>query len=273
AGYFVQPTAGNVAVALTRARLRDDRTQILTDVYRNPDKRAYPVSSYSYMIVPTSEADGFTAELGASLGQFILYFLCTGQQKAEVLGYSPLPKNLVQFAFDAERLIPGAPAPPPIDKCANPTITGAFSTANAPQPPPDADPNVTPGGNGPGGTNLPVGRVGGDGGNGPAAGGTDTDTTVVDGGTTDTTVAGEDTTVSSDTVAAEDGGGDASSGTGSAAEATETASPAELAAATAASKRGQDTVSNVVYVLSALVVMLAIFGPPALSAALRRRRR
>ena len=49
--------------------------------------------------------------------------------------YSPLPRNLVEFGFDAARQIPGAPAPPPIDQCANPTITGQFNLANAPQPP------------------------------------------------------------------------------------------------------------------------------------------
>jgi phosphate transport system substrate-binding protein len=138
AGYFVQPTAENVAVALGRARINTDRTQNLHDVYTNPDPRAYPVSSYSYMIVPTSTTAPFTADKGATLGRFILYFLCTGQQKAKQLGYSPLPPNLVQFGFDAEKLIPGAPAPPPLSQCANPTITGGFTTANAPPPPASA---------------------------------------------------------------------------------------------------------------------------------------
>ncbi|MDQ6696639.1 MAG: phosphate ABC transporter substrate-binding protein PstS, partial [Actinomycetota bacterium] len=166
AGYFVQPTAGNVAVALTTARINPDRTQVLDGVYTNPDKRAYPVSSYSYMIVPTTTAQPFTTGKGATLGQFILYFLCTGQQKAEQLGYSPLPENLVQFGFDAERRIPGAPAPPPINQCANPTITGTFSPQKAPQPPPDAAPSaVRPSlggtGNGSGGgTAVAGGRVG-----------------------------------------------------------------------------------------------------------------
>ncbi|MEJ7583536.1 MAG: substrate-binding domain-containing protein, partial [Acidimicrobiales bacterium] len=42
AGYYVQPTAGNVAIALTRAQIKSDRTQVLTEVYRNPDRRTYP---------------------------------------------------------------------------------------------------------------------------------------------------------------------------------------------------------------------------------------
>lgn len=141
AGYFVQPTAENVAVALTRARINPDRTQVLGDVYRNPDPRTYPVSSYSYMIVPTA---GFDAAKGAVLGQFILYFLCAGQQKAKLLGYSPLPQVLVQYGFEAVREVPGAPAPPPIEQCANPTITGGFTTSAAPLPPPSAAQVATP---------------------------------------------------------------------------------------------------------------------------------
>jgi phosphate ABC transporter phosphate-binding protein len=122
AGYYRQPTAENVTIALTEARINLDRTQVLDDVYRNPDPRSYPVSSYSYMIVPTSTAGGFTPAKGETLGKFIHYSLCAGQQKAKRLGYAPLPPNLVQFGFDAARLIPGAPAPPPISECTNPTI-------------------------------------------------------------------------------------------------------------------------------------------------------
>ena len=55
-GYFAQPTAGNVAVALTKAKINPNLTQNLESVYTNPDPRAYPMSSYSYMVVPTSTA-------------------------------------------------------------------------------------------------------------------------------------------------------------------------------------------------------------------------
>ena len=81
------------------------------------------------MIVPTDAS--ISDAKGSVLGQFIIYLACTGQQAAARLGYSPMPKQLVGFAFDAERRIPGAPAPPPIDAahCQNPTITGAFQSA------------------------------------------------------------------------------------------------------------------------------------------------
>jgi phosphate transport system substrate-binding protein len=126
AGSYVQPTAKAVAVALTGAIINSDNTQNLTGVYSNPDPRAYPMSSYSYMIVPTTDAPPMDTSKGATLGHFILYFLCQGQQQAAPLGYSPLPPNLVQIGFNAEQRIPGAPRPPPIRTCNNPTITGGF---------------------------------------------------------------------------------------------------------------------------------------------------
>ncbi|MFM7617945.1 MAG: phosphate ABC transporter substrate-binding protein PstS [Actinomycetes bacterium] len=176
AGYYAQPTPQAVAIALQGATLNPDRTQVLSGVYRNADPRAYPVSSYSYMIVPTTTEKPFSAEKGDVLGKFILYFLCAGQQKSAQLGYSPLPKNLVLAAFDAVRLIPGAPAPPAIEACANPTITGDFVTGAAPLPPASAKKVATqtagrPGAAVAGGTGV-AGATGVEGVSGATGGGT-----------------------------------------------------------------------------------------------------
>ncbi|MFE5795861.1 phosphate ABC transporter substrate-binding protein PstS [Streptomyces sp. NPDC056503] len=143
-GYYVEPTAQAVAVALLQARIDTDRsspdylTQILDGVYRSGDDRAYPLSSYSYMVVPTSQTAPHTAEKGRSLGTFARYFLCEGQQQAEELGYSPLPKNLVQAGFDQVRRIPGAPTGAvDLSSCRNPTFSSDGSNTlarNAPRP-------------------------------------------------------------------------------------------------------------------------------------------
>jgi phosphate transport system substrate-binding protein len=115
AGYYVEPTAYNVAVALTRAKINQDRgsqlylTQILDGVYNYDDPRTYPLSSYSYMIIPTGKDDPRMNEPKArTLGDFAYYFLCEGQQEAAPLGYSPLPLNLVKAGFAQVRRIPGA---------------------------------------------------------------------------------------------------------------------------------------------------------------------
>ena len=122
AGYFAQPTAGNVAVALTKAKINPNLTQNLESVYTNPDPRTYPMSSYSYMVIPTSTAAPFNTDKGKTLSTFINYFLCAGQQKADILGYSPLPKNLVQAGFEQVTRIPGAVASPSISQCNNPAL-------------------------------------------------------------------------------------------------------------------------------------------------------
>jgi len=144
AGYYVEPTASNVAVGLLGATINTDKgsaqylTQNLTGVYGNTDKRAYPLSSYSYIVVPTTAQNGFTAAKGHTLGAFANYFLCEGQQQAEVLGYSPLPINLVRAGLDQVGKIPGAQDQDvDIKKCNNPTFSADGSNTlakNAPQP-------------------------------------------------------------------------------------------------------------------------------------------
>lgn len=115
AGAYVEPTAANVEVALREARIntdegsRDYLTQILDGVYNNGDPAAYPLSSYSYMIVPTEYGGTFKGEAkGYTLGEFIKYVVCDGQKQAGALGYSPLPMNLVEAAFQQIKRIPGA---------------------------------------------------------------------------------------------------------------------------------------------------------------------
>jgi phosphate transport system substrate-binding protein len=129
-GYYVEPTAEAVAVSLLEAKINENPkspdylTQILDGVYNSMDPRAYPMSSYSYMIIPTEVAGTFSLKKGATLGEFANYMLCDGQRQAEELGYSPLPLNLVQAGFKQIARIPGAAkaANTDISKCNNPTF-------------------------------------------------------------------------------------------------------------------------------------------------------
>lgn len=184
-GYYVEPNAHNVAVGLLGAKINENAssesylTQILDGVYDNPDARAYPLSSYSYMIVPTETTGTFNAAKGKSLGGFANYFLCEGQQQAEDLGYSPLPVNLVQAGLKQVKRIPGVTATTiDIKKCNNPTFspTGKNLLAqNAPQP--QACDKVGPVQckTGTGGATTPTDTAGGDtGGTGTTGGGTGT---------------------------------------------------------------------------------------------------
>lgn len=144
AGFYTEPTAGNVAVGLLNAQINQDTTstdyltQILDGVYTNPDPRTYPLSSYSYMLVPTALEYGFSNEKGLTLAAFANYFLCEGQQQADVLGYSALPINLVKAGLSQVLRIPGGNSQDVnIAKCNNPTFSSDGSNKladSAPQP-------------------------------------------------------------------------------------------------------------------------------------------
>jgi phosphate transport system substrate-binding protein len=136
-GNFSLPLSANVQTALTHARLYPDLSQDLSQVYIAPEANAYPLSSYSYLITPTDQID---PAKGRVLGQFLLYVACAGQREAPLLGYSPLPKNLVQVVFDAINRINGHPPTPDLNTpqgvadCPNPTFssgTGPGAAARA----------------------------------------------------------------------------------------------------------------------------------------------
>ncbi len=135
-GYFVEPTQYNVAVALTKARINKNLTQELSGVYRAADRRAYPLSSYSYMLLPIGAKDPrMTTNKRQSLTDFMFYSLCEGQSKAGKYGYSPLPLNLVQAGFS--QLAKLKKADPKVNltnrkvtRCNNPTFVPGNLRAN-----------------------------------------------------------------------------------------------------------------------------------------------
>jgi hypothetical protein len=155
AGYWTLPSASNVAVALTKAKINEDSHSVnflqqdLDHVYTFTDPRSYPLSSYSYLIVPR-QAKGAPAPppvfsspsgKGRSLSTFIDYFLCAGQAHIAELGYSPLPLNLVKGGLLQTSFIPGSIAGPNLRTlagCANPTFTNGVLTLlrDAKQPSP-----------------------------------------------------------------------------------------------------------------------------------------
>jgi phosphate transport system substrate-binding protein len=251
AGYYTQPTANAVAIALQGVTLNSDGTQNLDGVYTFPDARSYPVSSYSYMIVPTTTAGRMTTAKGTTLSKFILYFVCVGQQKAAQLGYSPLPKNLVQIAFNSVNKIPGHVAPPPIDQCDNPTIRGTFVAGDAPPPLPGDKVGATPP------TTQPVAS-------GPSVpGGSSTDSSSGSGSTGPGT--------NSVAVHKKTGAG----GLGS----KLLSDPSAINAATKTRAIGQlsvpeprDPLSVLLYVVAGVLLILGVFGPPALAMVLQRRK-
>jgi ABC-type phosphate transport system substrate-binding protein len=154
AGYYQQPTAANVAVSLSNAVINEDSNSVnflmqnLAPVYSDKDPRTYPLSSYSYLIVPrTSRTIGsttysplpFSDAKGETLSKYVGYILCQAQQSAQALGYSPLPKPMVQGGFTQYNYIPGHLPPPQgnnYNNCDNPAYHDGVDTilADAPYP-------------------------------------------------------------------------------------------------------------------------------------------
>jgi phosphate ABC transporter phosphate-binding protein len=146
AGYYTEPTPQNVAVSLLQAQINMNAsnpavylTENLANVYTDPDPRTYPLSSYSYTILPTTVQGQFTADKGKTLAAFSYYAMCQGQQDSASLGYSPMPINLVEASFAQIAKIPGADVQSiNIQSCNNPTFTPTgqnLLAVNAPQPP------------------------------------------------------------------------------------------------------------------------------------------
>jgi phosphate transport system substrate-binding protein len=152
AGYFLAPTEYNTAVALTQAQINTDKSspnyllQTLNKVYVDPDPRAYAMSSYSYMIMPTSPTDQrMTTAKRQALADFIDYAICNGQAPVGPIGYTALPVNLVEASFaQMNKLKTADPAVQlgneNVLKCHNPTFVAGHPNENllaliAPEPP------------------------------------------------------------------------------------------------------------------------------------------
>ncbi len=144
AGYYTEPTPENVAVSLLKAGINNDPgsteylTQQLDGVYTDTDARNYPLSSYSYFILPTKIQGQFNEAKGRTLGAFTYYAMCQAQEQSASLGYSPLPINLVQAGFEQIKKIPGVEVQNiDLQKCKNPTFSPDGTNvlaANAPMP-------------------------------------------------------------------------------------------------------------------------------------------
>lgn len=233
AGYYVEPTQFNTAVALTQAKINMDTTsplyltQNLDGVYTHTDPRSYPISSYSYMLLPTGATDQrMSTAKRQTLADFMYYSLCTGQTKAGAYGYSSLPLNLVQAGFDQIAKLKAAdPAVELTDRdvksCNNPTFDGKNLDKNllaekAPKPP-ECDKD----GAGPCGYDTGTGKPATDdpaaaaGGTAPAAGAappaavdpvTGQDVPVATDGTTPVAATSQPVTASPDTLSAERAG-------------------------------------------------------------------
>lgn len=128
AGQFVGPDPFNVTRSLVRAAVHPDQTANLDGVYTATDPWVYPLSGYTYAIVPTGADDPrMQTRQRQALVDFYAYAVCAGQREVGSIGYAPLPENLVRAGF--AQLAKLHDADPAVDlraldiaECLNPTV-------------------------------------------------------------------------------------------------------------------------------------------------------
>ncbi|HUP84548.1 MAG TPA: phosphate ABC transporter substrate-binding protein PstS [Acidimicrobiales bacterium] len=101
-GSFVGPEGDAVADALESAKVPTD-LKVEID-YRPTSAKAYPISTTSFVLVPSKPTDAAKAKL---LRSFVTYALGAGQGAAEDLSYAPLPTSLADKAMTAAASIGG----------------------------------------------------------------------------------------------------------------------------------------------------------------------
>jgi phosphate transport system substrate-binding protein len=221
-GAYVAPSETADAIALQNDVLQPDLEQDLTPVFDSPQAGAYSVSAYSYLLM--AEQSEIPAAKQPVEAQYVQFLACDGQKAAGVLGYSPLPPNLVQADFDAVQRITGTALPAPTAaNCGDPYITGSFNAGGQA----GSGPTIT-------GSTNPTASTG-------ATAGTS-------GGAAASPVASTSATAAATGKSSAPGGGSESSGTGSTSgKDSSSASPAAKAAAVAAAAAAKRKAAEAVH--------------------------
>lgn len=90
AGEFVKPSIDAITAAAAGEALPESLTTSITD---SPGKGAYPISSYSYLLVYEDTKD---TTKGEALAKFMWWAIHDGQKLAADLHYAPLPDAVVK---------------------------------------------------------------------------------------------------------------------------------------------------------------------------------
>jgi len=105
-GAFVAPTIeATTEAAAGAAKALSKDTDYRISIVNAPGKKAYPISSFTWLLVYEKMAEGTKAK---KLAAFLKYALSDGQKSAPSLDYAPLPANIVkQLEQRAASLVAG----------------------------------------------------------------------------------------------------------------------------------------------------------------------
>ncbi|HEY1917891.1 MAG TPA: substrate-binding domain-containing protein [Streptosporangiaceae bacterium] len=116
AGKYVRPAPPAVTTALSLAEINENPSspdylqEDLNNVYASKNPAVYPLSSYSYVVVPragTKLPPVFTTSAGRTLSGFLGYTLCAGQSQLPKMDIPKLPANLQAGGLLQVKDIPG----------------------------------------------------------------------------------------------------------------------------------------------------------------------
>ena len=96
AGRFIKADLASIADAAAKAHGAggDFRISLLD----SPDKDAYPISTFTWILVPKTGSD---EQKRAAIAGFLRWMLGTGQKQCSALGYVPLPHQIVAQELQA----------------------------------------------------------------------------------------------------------------------------------------------------------------------------
>ena len=93
AGKFIEPSVEAVTAAAASAKL-PATTDFRVSIVNAPGATAYPISSFTYLLVPKTFAD---AAKGKKLVDFVKWAIHDGEKSAAALDYAPLPETVVSM--------------------------------------------------------------------------------------------------------------------------------------------------------------------------------
>jgi len=88
---FIKASIASTTAAAVGVKMPADFRVSITNP---PGKDAYPISSFTWLLIPTSPAD---AKKGKIIKDFLFWMLDQGQTMVEALSYAPLPKQIVEM--------------------------------------------------------------------------------------------------------------------------------------------------------------------------------
>jgi phosphate transport system substrate-binding protein len=90
-GQFIKADLASITAAAAGVKMPADFRVSITN---SPSKTAYPISSFTWLLIPTNPTD---ANKGKILKEFLFWMLDKGQTMTEALSYAPLPTQVVEM--------------------------------------------------------------------------------------------------------------------------------------------------------------------------------